>query len=139
MMADIVTGEIMRLASLAALAAATVLSGGCDRAKSPEQVSSDVSKAERKGAEEMARSESQANKDVDKQAARVDDQLIKFSNAAARDAYDVAIAKADANRKVALAQCESQGGDAQKSCKDKAEADYSAAKADAKAAAQANQ
>jgi hypothetical protein len=44
----------------------------------------------------------------------------------------VAIAKADGNRKVALATCESQSGDAQRACKDQAEADYKTARADAR-------
>jgi hypothetical protein len=48
----------------------------------------------------------------------------------------VAIAKADGNRKVALATCESQSGDVQKACKDQAEADYKTARADAKASAE---
>jgi len=48
----------------------------------------------------------------------------------------VAIAKADGNRKVALATCESQSGNAQKACRDQAEADYKAARADARVAAQ---
>jgi hypothetical protein len=37
---------------------------------------------------------------------------------------------------VALATCESQSGDAQKACKDQAEADYKVARASARAAAE---
>jgi hypothetical protein len=47
------------------------------------------------------------------------------------------MAKADGDRKVALATCESQSGDAQKACRDQAEADYKAARVDARAAAEA--
>jgi hypothetical protein len=36
-----------------------------------------------------------------------------------------------------MATCESQSGDAQKACKDQAEADYKTARADAKAIAEA--
>jgi hypothetical protein len=39
---------------------------------------------------------------------KVNDQMIKFSNDAAHQTYNVAIAKADGDRKVALATCESQ-------------------------------
>jgi hypothetical protein len=46
---------------------------------------------------------------------------------AAHQTYNVAIAKADGNRKVALATCESQSGDSQKAGKDQAEADYKTA------------
>jgi hypothetical protein len=37
---------------------------------------------------------------------------------------------------VALATCESQSGDAQKACKDQAEADYKVARANARAVAE---
>ena len=77
-----------------------------------------------------------AAKDLDKAADKVDDKLVAFNNAAAKDAYNLAVAKADGDRKVALANCLSISGDAQKNCKDQAEADYAAAKANAKAAAQ---
>jgi hypothetical protein len=62
---------------------------------------------------------------------------VKFNNDAAHQTYNVAIAKADGDRKVALATCEAQSGGAQKACKDQAEADYKTARADAKASAEA--
>jgi hypothetical protein len=92
--------------------------------------------AQQKAANEEAKSERSATNDLNRAAGRVDDKLIAFNNNAARDAYNLTIAKADGDRKVALAACESASGDAQKKCKDQAEADYSAAKAEAKAAAQ---
>ena len=58
-----------------------------------------------------------------------------LNNAAAKDAYELAVAKADGDRKVALANCQAASGDAQKACKDQANADYDAAKASAKAEA----
>lgn len=108
----------------------------CDNAKSPDTVAKDVAKAEQKASNEVAKSEDSAAKDLNGAAAKVDDKLIAFNNDAAKDAYNLAVAKADGDRKVALANCESAGGDAQKKCKDQAEADYKAAKASAKAAAQ---
>jgi hypothetical protein len=126
----------MRILITTALLAGSIVAGGCNNAKSPEAVASDVDKAEQSGANEVARSEERAGKDVDKAAAQVDDKLLAFNNAATEDAYHVAVAKADADRKLALAQCEAQSGDAQKVCRNQAEADYTAAKADAKAAAQ---
>jgi hypothetical protein len=59
--------------------------------------------------------------------------LTDLNNVAAKDAQNIAIAKADGDRKVALAQCSALAGDAQKKCKDEADADYNAAKANAKA------
>ena len=68
--------------------------------------------------------------------AKVDDKIVAFNNTAAKDAYDLAMANADGDRKIALANCEQNSGDAQKQCKDQVEADYSATKAKAEAAAQ---
>ena len=113
-----------------------LLAGGCNNAKSPDDVAKDVGKAEDKAAHEMSSSEDHAGKDLGNAADKVDDKLVNFNNVAARDAYNLAVTKADGDRKVALANCESLGGDAQKTCKDQASADYNAAKANAKAAAE---
>jgi hypothetical protein len=126
----------MRIFLASAIALTILAAAGCDSAKSPETVNKDVAKAEQKAANEVANSEKAAEKDLNKAAEKVDDKLVAFNNAAAKDAYDLAVAKADGDRKVALANCLSLSGDAQKSCKDQAEADYGAAKANAKAAAQ---
>ncbi len=114
----------------------TICVAACNNAKSPQTVSKDVAKAEQKASTEVAKSEDSAAKDLGGAAAKVDDKVVAFNNDAAKDAYNLAIAKADGDRKVALANCESASGDAQKRCKDQAEADYTAAKANAKAAAQ---
>jgi hypothetical protein len=112
-----------------------LMMAGCNNAKSPDTVAKDVAAAEQKASTEVANSENTAAKDLGKAANRVDDKLIAFNNDAAKDAYNIAIAKADGDRKVAVANCLAQSGDAQKMCKDRAEADYDAAKADARAAA----
>ena len=114
----------------------TLCMAACNNAKSPDTVAKDVAKAEQKATSEVAKSENSAAKDLNGAAEKVDDKLVAFNNAAAKDAYNLTVAKADGDRKIALANCESVSGDAQKKCKDQAEADYSAAKADAKAAAQ---
>ncbi len=108
----------------------------CNNAKSPDTVAKDVATAEQKASTEVAKSEDSAAKDLNSAAGKVDDKLVAFNNAAAKDVYDLAIAKADGNRKVALASCESASGNAQRLCKDQAEADYAAAKANAKAVAE---
>jgi hypothetical protein len=109
---------------------------GCNNAKSPDAVAKDVAAAEQKASTEVAKSENDASKDIGKAADKVDDKLVDLNNAAAKDAYNLAVAKADGTRKVALANCSAAGGDAQKACKDQADADYNAAVADAKASAQ---
>ncbi len=125
----------MRL-NLTAAILATLCIAACNNAKSPDTVAKDVAKADQKASTEVAKSEDSAVKDLNGAAGKVDDKVVAFNNAAAKDAYNLAVARADGNRKVALANCESASGDAQKMCKDQAEADYAAAKADAKAAAQ---
>jgi hypothetical protein len=125
----------MRMLFTSAIAIAALVLAGCDSPKPPDTVAKDVAAAEQKAATEVAKSEQDAAKDLAKAADKVDDKVVDFNNAAAKDAYNLAVAKADGDRKVALANCLSLGGDAQKTCKDQAEADYGAAKADAKAAA----
>jgi hypothetical protein len=125
----------MRTFFTSAIVIAVFTMAGCDQAKPPETVAKDVAKAEQKAAGELASSEKNAEKDLSKAADKVDDKLADFNNTAAKDAYNLAVAKADGDRKVALANCQALGGDAQKTCKDQAEADYGAAKANAKAAA----
>ena len=109
---------------------------GCNKSKSPEDVSKDVARAEQKADNEVTKSEDHAQSALDKSYEKVSDQEIKFNNDAAHQAYNVTIAKADGDRKVALATCESQSGDAQKACKDEAEADYKTARANAKVSAE---
>jgi hypothetical protein len=114
----------------------TLCVAACNNAKSPESVDKDVAKAEQKASAEVAKSEDSAAKDLNGAADKVEDKLVAFNNAAAKDAYNLAIANADGDRRIALANCESASGDAQKQCKDQVEADYAAAKAKAKAVAQ---
>jgi hypothetical protein len=118
------------------VAAALVLAG-CNKSKSPEDVSQDVAKAEHKANNEVTKSEERAQSALDKSYEKVNNQEIRFNNDAAHQTYNVAVAKADGDRKVALATCESQSGDAQRACKDQAEADYKTARADAKVIAEA--
>jgi hypothetical protein len=126
----------MRTTFIALSVAASLFLAACDRAKSPDTVAKEVASAEQQGAKEVASKENAAANDMDKAAAKVDDKVVDFNNQAAKDAYNVVLAKADADRNVAVANCNSLGGDAQSKCKAQADADYEAAKANAKAAAQ---
>jgi hypothetical protein len=119
------------------LATAALALTGCNKAKSPEDVSRDVANAEQKATNEVTKSENRAQSALDKSYDKVSDDMVKFNNDAAHQTYSVAMAKADGVRKVALANCEAQSGDAQKACKDQAEADYMTARADARATAEA--
>jgi hypothetical protein len=116
---------------VAALAMAAV--SGCNNAKSPDAVASDVSAAQAKRASEVADAKQDAAKDANKAEAKVDDKSNDLNNVNAKGAYDVAMAQADGDHKVALQKCDALSGDSQKACKDQADAKYDLAKANAKA------
>jgi hypothetical protein len=128
-------GNCMRKYLIPVFVVAALALAGCNRSKSPEDVSKDVANAEQKANNEVKKSEERAQGALDKSYEKVNDQEIKFNNDAAHQSYNVAIAKADGIRKVALANCESQSGDGRKACKDQAEADYKTAREDARASA----
>jgi hypothetical protein len=107
---------------------------GCNNSKSPDAVASDVAAAQQKGSAEVVKSEQDVGKDLGSAADKVDTKLSDLNNSAAKDAYKITLAQADADRKVALAKCEALSGDALKNCKSQADADYEAVKANAKAA-----
>jgi hypothetical protein len=134
---DKTQGNIIMRFQLASAMIITLCLAACNGAKSPDTVAKDVATAEQKASTEVAKSEDSAAKDLNSAAGKVDDKVVAFNNAAAKDVYNLAIAKADGIRQVALANCESANGNAQKLCKEQAEADYAAAKANAKAVAQA--
>lgn len=112
---------------------AVALVGGCNGAKSPDAVANDVAAAQAKRASEVADAKQDAAKDANKAEARVDDKTNDLNNANAKGAYDVAMAQADGDHKVASQRCDAMSGDAQKACKDQADAKYDLAKANAKA------
>jgi outer membrane murein-binding lipoprotein Lpp len=109
------------------------LLAGCNNAKSPDNVANEVASAQQKAATNVADARQEAAKDDAKVAAKVDDQNKDLNNTEATGAYDVALAKADGAHKISLAKCDVLSGDAQKSCRNLADADYDAAKANAKA------
>jgi len=128
----------MRTLPISMIALTFFLVAGCNNAKSPEAVSKDVAAAEQKASNEVADSQKDASKDIGKAADKVDDKLADLNNTVASNAYDIAETKAQGDRKIALAKCDALNGDAQKNCKDQADADYKAAKASAKANEVAN-
>ena len=112
---------------------ALALAAGCNKPKSPDTVANNVTNAEQKAANNVADAQKDATKDVANAAEKVDDKAKDLNNAEVKGAYDVEMAKADGDRKVALNKCEALSGDAQKDCKDIADADYQAAKSHLKA------
>ena len=97
------------------------LMAACNNAKSPETASRDIAAADSSAAKEVANARHEEQKDV------------------SNDAYNVAVAQADGDHKVAIEKCETLQGHDQQVCKDQADADYEAAKANAKATKVAQQ
>jgi hypothetical protein len=120
---------MLSLVALLAVAAAS----GCNNAKSPDAVAKDLAAAQAKRASEVADARQDAAKDSNQAEAKVDDKTNDLNNANAKGAYDVAMAQADGDHKVALQKCDGLSGDSQKACKDQADAKYDLAKANAKA------
>ena len=127
----------MRMIPVSLMVTSLLFVVGCNNAKSPDSVAKDVAEAQQKSSTEVAKQQDEASKDVKKAADKVDDKMDNLNNVAAKDVSNVAIAKAEGDHKVALASCTAESGNAQKLCKDRADADYQAAKANAKAAAEA--
>jgi hypothetical protein len=109
------------------------LIAGCNNAKSPDAVANDVAAAQHKTAQEIADAQKEAAKDAATATEKVDEKTKDLNNVQATGAYDVSMAKAEGTHKIALDQCAALSGDAQSKCKDVADADYAAAKANAKA------
>jgi hypothetical protein len=105
---------LIGVASLGAL-------GACDNAKSPDAAARDIAAADQSASHEVAQAQRDEQKDL------------------SADAYNVAVAQADGDHKVALQKCDTLQGHDQQLCKDQADANYEAAKANAKATKVAQQ
>jgi Tfp pilus assembly major pilin PilA len=76
----------------------------CDSAKSPDKVESSVAAAQAKAASEVADAQRSAAKDVDAAQDKMNGQGVELSNTNAKATYDVAMAKAEGDHKVASAE-----------------------------------
>jgi hypothetical protein len=125
----------MRLAlSCALLASAFLCLSACNKAESPDKVQADVAKAQNDAAAENAKADEKV-KQVEAAATKDRaDAVAKVADKSVGAVVDSAVTQAEGETKVALAKCEALEGDAQKSCKDTANAHLDAVKAKAKAA-----
>lgn len=99
----------------------TALACGCNSAKSPAAVATDVAAARQQATTEVTDTRRDAAKNVDSAAANVDSSSKDLNEANARAAYDVAVAQADGDHGVAIQQCSALTGEAQKSCNERAD------------------
>jgi hypothetical protein len=125
----------MRLTlSHAFLAGALLCLSACNKAESPEKVQEDVAKAQSNAAEENAKSDEKV-KQVEAEAAKDRaDAVAKVADKSVGAIADSAVTQAEGETKIALAKCQALEGDAQKTCKDEANAHMDAVRAKAKAA-----
>jgi hypothetical protein len=125
----------MRLALTSAFFASALLClSACNKAESPEKVQEDVAKAQAKAADDNAKADEkvkQVEADATKDRA---DALAKVADKNVGALADSAVTQAEGETQVALAKCQALEGDAQKACKDDANAHLDAVKAKAKAA-----
>ena len=117
------------------LSSLAVLSlSGCQQASSPATVEDKVAKASEQAAQnDREARQSQARTDIDANADAAQAEQ-KAEDRKAGSAYDVAITEAEGTHQIAVEKCKAMSGDAQKACKDQADARLELAKANAKAA-----
>ena len=125
----------MKLTSSCALLAGALLClSACNKAESPDKVQADVAKAQSNAAEENAKADEKV-KQVEAEAAKDRaDALAKVADKSVDVVADSAVTQAEGDTKIALAKCQALEGDAQKSCKDNANAHLNAVREKAKAA-----
>jgi hypothetical protein len=130
----------MRLAVLSIIGLAIMgLASGCNRAKSPETAANDIAAAKESASQEEAKARHDAAKDINSAQQQMQEKSGDLAQSNAQASYEIAVAKADGDHKVAIQQCMTLDGKAQKACKETADADYDAAKANAKASRAAQQ
>ena len=124
----------MRLAlSCAVLASALLGLSACNKAESPDKVQADVAKAQSDAAAENVKAD-EKRRQVEAEAAKDRaDAAAKAADKSVGAIADSAVTQAEGETKVALAKCEALEGDAQKACKDKANAHMDAVREKAKA------
>jgi hypothetical protein len=113
-----------------ALVTASVLNA-CYQAKTPDQVAKDTAAAENTATEHAAKVEQGADEKLHGTQAAVHDEEAAAAHTRAVENVKVTEAQAEGTHKVALAQCESLSGEAQKACKDQADSAYRTATAQA--------
>jgi hypothetical protein len=130
----------MRLPILILMGVATFASAaGCDRAKSPEAAANDIAAAKQAAVQEVTDAHRAAAEDIDGASKELQDKSTALAESNTKAAYDIALARADGDHNVAIQQCMTREGGSQTLCKDRADADYDAAKASAQAARAAQQ
>ncbi len=113
--------------------AALLSFAGCNRAASPQTAANDIAEAKQSAAREVADARREAAERIEHADRAVQEKSNDLADTNLKAGHDVAVAKADGIRKIALRQCMTQDDGAQKRCKEQANAEYDAGVAQAKA------
>jgi hypothetical protein len=107
--------------------------GGCHQAKSPVATAADVASAQADAQQEVEEARIEARKGVKSAVKIMGPDSRNASIARMTGTFDIAMARADGDHKVAIEKCLTLPSSAQQSCKDQADSDYQTAAAGAKA------
>lgn len=110
------------------LAMAGSFGAACNRAENPAEVRKDVSEARQEANQQIADARRAAAEQATEARKDVGETMNDASDKVADANKDVAMARIEGERDVSLQRCEAMSGDAQKSCKDEANATYDLAK-----------
>jgi hypothetical protein len=125
--------ESIRLATTAALLAMLGICGGCNKKPPPVATPADVASAQQEAQREVDQAQVEAKKDVKSATKIMGPDSKDVARARVTGAFDIAMAHADGDHKVATEKCMTLQPPEQKPCKDKADVDYQAVVAKAKA------
>jgi hypothetical protein len=122
-------GGMVTLGAVVMVAAAMT---GCHKAR-PTATAADVVQAQSDAQKEIEQAHAEARKDVKSAAKLAGADSRNVALARVTGSFDIAMANADGVHKVALERCMTLPPSEQQPCKDRADADYQAAAANAKA------
>jgi predicted small lipoprotein YifL len=125
--------EWVQLASTAAVVVMLGILGGCHQKAPPVATPADVAAAQQEAQHEIEQAKLEARKDIKSETKIMGADSKDVSRARVTGAFDIAMAHADGDHKVAIEKCLTLEPAAQQSCKDNAEVDYQSAVAKAKA------
>ena len=130
---DVQPQQWSRPATTAALLVVLGICGGCRQKPSPVATPADVAAAQQEAQREVEQAQVEARKDVKSAAKIMGVDSKDVARAKITGAFDIEMAHAEGDHKVASEKCMTQEPSAQQACKDKADGDYQSAVAKAKA------
>ena len=122
----------IRIASTVAVVVMLENLDGCRQKAAPAATPADVASAQQEAQHEVEQAQIEARKDIRSESKIMGVESKDMARARVTGAFDVAMARADGDHKVAIEKCMTLEPSAQQSCKDKADGDYQSAAAKAK-------